>query len=639
MRRTLGRIAYATVFVVILPLGLVLWARRLDDVIDLPRLQSTMIGAALLTSGIALTVVAMATLWMRGGGLPASPYPPVRFVTTGPYRVLAHPIYVGTIIAALGAAVLAGSPAGLWVVTPVLAGAAAAWVLGFEGDLTKRHFGDHAAPLLHVAVESDAAPALSERLSAYVLVLLPWLVLYMAIEALGAPPDARSAYMSWERTLPVLAWTEAIYALAYPIVLLAPFVAHRRRDLRRFLLDGLWAMVVVMPVYLLVPLIVEPRPISSSGFWPSLLRLERAADNPVTAFPAYHVVWPLIALRAYVARWPRMKHAATVLALAIAVSCITTGMHAVADVVGGATAFVIVVYRVRVWSAMRSAAETIANAWGEWSAGPVRFLSHGVYAAIGGGLGVAIAVTLSGIRLLPWLLALAAAAIVGAAVWAQLVEGSSQLLRPYGYFGSVVGVVVVLIAAGTLGADVWLIATSFSIGATVTHALGRLRCLVQGCCHGAETSRAAGIVYTSPRSRVVRLGNLAGKAIHPTQLYSIVWMLLVGAALLRLWSVGAPLPFITGAYFVLTGLGRFVEEHHRGEPQTLSVGGLRLYQWLSIVFVVGGAALTTVRGAPAPSISGFDGAAVAPLVLLSALIYVAYGVDFPRSNRRLSRLV
>jgi prolipoprotein diacylglyceryltransferase len=219
------------------------------------------------------------------------------------------------------------------------------------------------------------------------------------------------------------------------------------------------------------------------------------------------------------------------------------------------------------------------------------------------------------------------------------VEGSPQLLRPFGYFGGVAGVVVVTVAAALAGADAWLLCTAFGVGGSFTQAIGRMRCLTQGCCHGREADAALGIRYRHPRSRVVRLSALGGIPVHPTPLYSAVWMLVVGAVLLRLWALAAPLQFIAGTYFVLVGLGRFVEEHFRGEPQTAVVGGLRVYQWLAITFVIGGATLTALGASPAPSPQGLDSSVVPTVLAVGLLTYVALGVDFPGSNRRFSRLV
>src|SRR5206468_12543083 len=140
------------------------------------------------------------------------------------------------------------------------------------------------------------------------------------------------------------------------------------------------------------------------------------------------------------------------------------------------------------------------------------------------------------------------------------------------------------------------------------------------------------IRHTRPGSRVVRLAHLAGVPVYPTALISLVWMLYVGACLLRLWAAGAPVTFVLGAYFILAGLGRFVEEHYRGEPQTRVVLGLRVYQWLSIASVVIGAALMAGGNTPAPPPVALDARAWIIAAITGLCTYIAYGVDFPRLN-------
>jgi len=607
-----GRIAYASLFVIALPVALFLWARRLDAILPLVPLTSRPLGLALSVAGLGLALHATAALWRAGGGMPASPYPPERLVTTGPYHVFSHPIYVGAVVLSLGVSLALGSAAGLWIVTPVLAASAAAWVLGFEGDLTRRRFGQVPAPIVSVAPDEDARPTTMQRATAVALVAVPWATLYVAVEMLNAPPDARSTYMAWERVVPTWPTAGAAHLVLVPFVLLVPVLAARGRDLRAFTRDSLWAMVLVFTLDLLVP--YDAR---------------------------YHLAWAFIATSGWMTRWPRARAWILALAALAVAMCVVATLCGVADTAASGAVFLAVRYRHRLRRRLLDLAERIANSWREWTIGHVRLLSHGVYAGLGAGLGVGVAVACTGPAGLVWLVALTGAAIVGAGVWAQIVEGSTQLLRPYGYFGAVLAVLLVVGSARLAGADVWGITAAFCIGCTVTYAAGRLRCLVQGCCHGAPASPALGIVYRHPRTRVVRLSAWGGVPVHATPLYSGLWMLLVGAVLARLWSLGAPPPFIVGSYFILSGLGRFVEEHFRGEPQTLVFGGLRLYQWLSMGFVVLGASVTCLSGAPARAHGpgGFDLSVVPALILVSVGAYAAYGVDFPRSSRRFSRLV
>jgi len=368
------------------------------------------------------------------------------------------------------------------------------------------------------------------------------------------------------------------------------------------------------------------------------MALERQHDQPVTAFPSFHVVWAWLAAVLYVSRWPRLRWFWWMFFAAQAASCVTTGMHAAADVIAGLGVLALVVHREAIWRRMCDWAERLANSWWEITIGPVRLMAHGVYAGVGATVGIIVAGTLAGGENVVMLVAMTLAAVFGAALWAQLVEGSPQLLRPYGYFGSVFMVIGVAIVASFFGADPWLLFVSFGIGSCFTYAFGRVRCLVQGCCHGREASLFLGIRYRHPLSRVVRLSTLGGVPVHPTPLYSMIWMVFVGLILVRLWAVAAPLQFIAGTYFVLVGLGRFVEEHFRGEPQTSVIAGLRLYQWLTIAFVIGGAVLMTLGPAAAPTVPPFDPQLLPIAALVGAICYVAYGMDFPASSRRFSRL-
>lgn len=631
-------LAYGALFTLVLPLLLAAWAWRLDRLVRLPVIGSPATGWLVGGAGLALAVVGIYQLRTRGGGWPMSPFPPRRLVTTGVYHLIADPIYLGAVALSGGLAVAGRSAAGLWIVTLVLALAAASYVLGYERDATRARWGAIPAPLLHLPPDADAPPTRWERAAIYLLVFLPWLVLYQAVEYLGVPPDTHSAFLPGEERLPVLPWTEAVYVLTYPVVLLAPLAARRQRDLRRFALRGLGATALAIPFYLLVPIVAQAKPVPDGSFWAPLMRWERLNDQPVTAFPAFHVVWALLAADLYSAARPGLRWLAWAGAAAIGAACLTTGMHAVLDVAAGAGAFALVRRGPAIWGWLCRRAEAVANSWHEWTLGPVRLINHAFYAGLGTVGGLLIAVPLAGPDQLGWLAAMILAAVVGAGLWAQMVEGSPQLLRPYGYFGSAIAVLLVGALAAALGGNAWLVLGAFGVGGCVTQAAGRIRCLVQGCCHGRPTRAPWGIRYRHPRSRVVRLAGLADVPLHPTQLYSILWTLFTGLILLRLWMLAAPLPLIVGGYFLLIGLGRFVEEHYRGEPQTARLAGLALYQWLAIVFVVGGAIVTAAGGPPAPPLSRLPLSALPVIALLGVLTCVAYGVDFPRSQRRFSRL-
>jgi prolipoprotein diacylglyceryltransferase len=138
---------------------------------------------------------------------------------------------------------------------------------------------------------------------------------------------------------------------------------------------------------------------------------------------------------------------------------------------------------------------------------------------------------------------------------------------------------------------------------------------------------------------VCRLANLNNVPIHATPLYSILWNVFTVLILARLWSLHASLTLIAGLYLILNGLGRFVEEAYRGEPQTPILGRLRIYQWIAIASVVSGAVVTTVSTSSAIPNWQFSWIAVGAAAGFGFVTWFALGVDFPNSNKRFARLV
>jgi prolipoprotein diacylglyceryltransferase/membrane-associated phospholipid phosphatase/protein-S-isoprenylcysteine O-methyltransferase Ste14 len=642
LRGRIARVLYGLLFVAAIPICLVLWAARTDDFVRLPPLHSPPAGAALVAAGAALMLLGVRALIVHGGGLPMNAFPPPRYVKRDIYRYVSHPIYAGFTAAAAGAAIAAGSASGLWLITPLVAAGCAALVLGHEShDLRRRFGGDLRRPLISLPPSTGEKPGAWNRASAYVLVLAPWLLVYEAALLAGRPHDAIEAYLPFERSWPVLAWTEAIYASAYAVVLLAPLAAASCRDLRRFCASGLLATALNGFLFFTLPVVAPPRPFVPEGFWGELLDLERRLEGAsgAAAFPAFHVTWSFVAAAVFASRFPRLRGLFWLWSALVAGSCITTGMHALLDVLAGFLVFFLVHRIDRIWERLRAAAEAVANSWKEWRIGRLRIINHGAYGAAGAFTGVAVAGGLMGAEHLGELLIVSAASLVTAAFWAQIVEGGSVSLRPFGYYGSVIGAAAGGAAVWLLGGPGWLVLAALSVAAPWVQALGRLRCLVQGCCHGREAPPGIGIRFHHPRSRVVRLSTLGGLPIHPTQLYSILWNAACGVALIRLWFVDVPLPFVAGSYLILAGLGRFVEESYRGEPQTPVVAGLPIYQWNAIASVVVGAAATCLR-----SPAAIPGWRLDLKLLLAALLFacatgLAMGVDFPESNRRFARLV
>ena len=632
-----GKLLYGFLFIAVVPALLVLWACATSGTIAAPAVFAPRLGLAAMAAGLLLLLIGMLALWRVGGGLPMNAFPPPRFVAKGVYAVLPHPIYGGFITACIGASLYFGSASGLWLISPTVALYCAALVLGYEMPDLRQRFGKPAFSLWLPADKSGSATLL-ERLRIYLVILLPWLVIFEAIGALGRAPDAVSTYLPLERALPLWEPMELFYGSTYLVVLLAPLLVRSGTALRQLALQALRAMALLFPLYLLLPFYVPPRRFAAASIFAPLLAWERTPISGIGAFPSFHVVWALIAACALGYGGRARKILWTLWALLVCASCVATGMHSILDVLAGAAAYFAVARMDEIWKQLLRITERFANSWREWRIGSLRIINHGAYAGLGTFAGICIINSLlgAGHRILP--VAIFVLSTIGAALWAQWVEGSPALLRPMGFYGGMIGAVLGALLAPLLGVSLWSVCAALAIAAPWIQALGRLRCLVQGCCHGHATGSVPGIRYHHPRTRVYRLAHLAGIPIHATPVYSIFCNVVVGLALLRLLQLGCSCSFLCGIYLLLTSAGRFVEEAYRGEPQTKVLHGLRFYQWIAIFTGIAGAALTCIPSAPLQRFAPLHAGDIALALACGLGSWFATGMDFPESSRRFARL-
>ncbi len=635
----LGRVLYAAAFVLMLPALLVAWAMLTAAAVQLPAPHWPLGGAVMAAVGLALMAGAMWSLWKRGGGLPMNAFPPRRFVFSGVYRLLPHPIYVGFATVCLGVALATGSASGLWLVSPAAMLGAVALVAGYEHDALLARFGPPPGQtLLRLPRDDSNAPDAWDRASVLILVLAPWCMLYMAIGHLPVRGGIDST-LAFERSWPVWTWTTPVYTLAYPFAILTPWVAASRRFLRRFAIVGLLGTALGMLAYLLAPVHAMPRPFDESAPFGWLLQLERIDGmGGRNALPAFHVFWVVVAAEAWASRGRTWGVVGWALAVAIAASCVTTGMHALLDLAGGVVLYAASRWAGAAWRVVVRWTEVIANSWREWRVGPVRVINHGLYAGAAAAAGVLIASSLAGPSVAGPIGLVGLVTLAGGAIWGQALVGSATILRPFGYFGAILGAALGMAVASRLGADFWPLAAALAAAAPWVVLIGRFRCLVQGCCHGRPVQIVPGVRYRHPRSRVCRIAHLDGVPIHPTPVYSMASNAVLGLFLLRLWFVGAPCSMIAGIYLLFAGLSRFVEEHFRGEPQTQIVGGLRIYQWFAAASALAGIA---VSGFPSPAafpVMSVGWHAIVIACGVGVMFAIAMGVDLPESSRRFSRL-
>src|SRR5262249_251494 len=112
-------------------------------------------------------------------------------------------------------------------------------------------------------------------------------------------------------------------------------------------------------------------------------------------------------------------------------------------------------------------------------------------------------------------------------------------------------------------------------------AIGRLGCLLNGCCRGIPYDGPFSIVYADGIPR------------HPTQLYEIIFQLCAGIGAVLLVKYKRLRGCIFSLYLICYGVFRFLIEFIRETPK--SFGPFSGYQWLSLLMVVLGTSFLVKR--------------------------------------------
>ena len=634
----IGKLLYGSLFVFLIPFILLIWADKTENFIGLPIVHIPNAGLLISLLGLLAILRGMLDLWFYGRGLPMNAYPPQRFVKEGIYRYLSHPIYVGAGLMSIGLAILSGSKSGLWLVSPVLILGMMALVLGYEKDAIDAIFKpQNYQPLISIPPDLDKKATRWEQFSFVFLVTIPWLFLYELITFKGIPTNAIETYLPFENQIPIWDFTEIFYILAYPLVLFLPFFIKNTQILRGATIAGILMTIVGALCQFFLPFIASLKTVHSDSIFGQLMALERQWSSAAGAFPSFHAAWAFFAAYYCSKSFPQWKNALYSLALLIAISCVTTGMHSVVDVLAGWLLFRFSVNYTFIWQQLKNGTEKIANSYQEWYFGQLRVINHAIYAGIAGFIGVLIISILTNQPVAVFLIGVCS--MIGAGLWAQYIEGSAKLSRPFGYFGYILGGLIAnVFIAPKFGIDPWFMLSAFMIGGPWAQGFGRFRCWVQGCCHGKQTTSDIGICYHHPRSRVLVISEMGYLPLHNTQLYSVSSCFLIGFILTSLWFADVHIPMVAGLYFILTGLSRFVEEHFRGEPQTPIYYGLRLYQWLAIGFLLGGIMLTMVNFQAEKPVFDKYGQTIVFALVFGFISAFLMGMDFPFSTKRFSRL-
>jgi len=162
-----------------------------------------------------------------------------------------------------------------------------------------------------------------------------------------------------------------------------------------------------------------------------------------------------------------------------------------------------------------------------------------------------------------------------------------DLLRSGGVFygGLIAAVTVALVYIWRHRMPMWTTTDVFAPGIALGHVVGRLGCLLAGCCFGRPTSVPWAISFHDPNAFATS-GTPLGVSLHPTQLYEAGAEALILAFLLAFERRGRPFPGRTfWSYMLLYGVSRFIIEFYRGDPRGTVFDALSTSQFVSVILV------------------------------------------------------
>lgn len=237
-----------------------------------------------------------------------------------------------------------------------------------------------------------------------------------------------------------------------------------------------------------------------------------------------------------------------------------------------------------------------------FSAGPITIYSYGVLLAAAYLLGLWLAVKraraagVDGNKVMDLLIWVIIAALVGAKALLFIVDFShftsswqefTTLLRSGGVFygGLIAAIVVGVYQLRKHRLPLWPSTDLFAPGIALGYMVGRLGCLLAGCCYGRPTDVAWAITFTDPAANF-NVGTPLNVALHPTQLYESLAGLVILVALLVLER--RPNPFAGRTFWsfaFLYGVLRFIIEFFRGDDRGLVFNSLSTSQFISVVLV------------------------------------------------------
>ena len=162
-----------------------------------------------------------------------------------------------------------------------------------------------------------------------------------------------------------------------------------------------------------------------------------------------------------------------------------------------------------------------------------------------------------------------------------------SLIRAGGVFygGLVLSLVVAFWYIRRHRLPIWLTCDAFAPGIALGQAVGRIGCLMAGCCYGQPTDLPWGITFTNPLA-AANVGTPLDVSLHPTQLYESGAALLILVVLLLVERRGPSFPGRTfWTYLLLYPSARFLIEFYRGDPRGAVFDILSTSQFVSLLLI------------------------------------------------------
>ncbi len=156
------------------------------------------------------------------------------------------------------------------------------------------------------------------------------------------------------------------------------------------------------------------------------------------------------------------------------------------------------------------------------------------------------------------------------------------------------------------GLPLWTTCDLFAPGIALAQGVGRMGCLLAGCCYGRPTEAPWGVTFSNTLA-AANSGTPLGVALHPTQAYESAAALLILGVLLageRRWRAFPGRTFWT--YLLLYGAARIVIELFRGDPRGMVFDTLPTSQFVSALIVPASVVMLVRlgrRGAAAAAVS------------------------------------